>query len=135
MSCARKVRLLTKFCFPCRLNTFTDIWFALETLYVYLSIRAASDHALDDPYDSMESFRFTVADNPGLIEDASANVGLGHSFLRSIERSHALAYVVDLSTPAPWDEVQVLREELEKYKPVIAYWCMRYCPQSPIHLY
>lgn len=78
--------------------------------------RALDDAYVENPYDSMESFRFTVADNPGLIEDASVNVGLGHSFLRSIERSHALAYVVDLSGPAPWDEVRVLREELEKYK-------------------
>ena len=75
---------------------------------------AAADQ--EDPYESMEAFRFTVADNPGLIEDASADVGLGHSFLRSIERSHALVYVVDLSGPAPWDELRVLKEELEKYK-------------------
>ncbi|KAH9929033.1 GTP-binding protein Obg/CgtA [Epithele typhae] len=67
--------------------------------------------------DDMEVFRFTVADNPGLIEDASVNVGLGHSFLRSIERSHALAYVVDLAGEAPWDELRILREELERYKP------------------
>ncbi|RPD61539.1 GTPase [Lentinus tigrinus ALCF2SS1-7] len=79
--------------------------------------KALEEKAVEDPYDAMEAFRFTVADNPGLIEDASANVGLGHSFLRSIERSHALAYVVDLSEPAPWDELRVLREELEKYKP------------------
>ncbi|KAH9025807.1 P-loop containing nucleoside triphosphate hydrolase protein [Lactarius hengduanensis] len=59
----------------------------------------------------------TVADNPGLIEDASDNVGLGHSFLRSMERSLALVYVVDLSGPAPWDELRMLQEELEKYKP------------------
>ena len=65
----------------------------------------------------LEDFRFTVADNPGLIEEASDNVGLGHSFLRSIERSPALVYVVDLSGPAPWDELRVLRAELEKYKP------------------
>jgi GTP-binding protein len=64
----------------------------------------------------VEAFRFTIADNPGLIEDASDNVGLGHSFLRSMERSHALVYVVDLSGPAPWDELRMLREELEKYK-------------------
>lgn len=63
-----------------------------------------------------EAFRFTIADNPGLIEDASDNVGLGHSFLRSMERSLALVYVVDLSGPAPWDELRMLREELEKYK-------------------
>jgi len=33
-----------------------------------------------------------------------------------MERSHALVYVVDLSGPAPWDELRMLREELEKYK-------------------
>ncbi|KAI0088271.1 GTPase [Irpex rosettiformis] len=66
---------------------------------------------------TFEDFRFTVADNPGLISQASDNVGLGHSFLRSIERSPALVYVVDLSEPAPWDELVVLRDELEKYQP------------------
>ncbi|KAJ7158742.1 GTPase [Mycena filopes] len=68
-------------------------------------------------FDMAETFRFTIADNPGLISDSSENVGLGHSFLRSIERSLALAYVVDLSAPAPWDELIVLRDELEKYQP------------------
>ncbi|KAH9956381.1 GTPase [Lactifluus volemus] len=63
-----------------------------------------------------ETFRFTIADNPGLIEDASENVGLGHSFLRSMERSLALVYVVDLSGPEPWNDLWMLREELEKYK-------------------
>ncbi|KAL6306992.1 GTP-binding protein Obg/CgtA [Sparassis latifolia] len=76
-----------------------------------------SDSVWDDPEDLLEAFRFTVADNPGLIAEASANVGLGHSFLRSIERSHALVYVVDLSSPAPWDDLRVLRDEIEKYKP------------------
>jgi len=65
----------------------------------------------------LETFRFTIADNPGLIDDASDDVGLGHSFLRSMERSLALVYVVDLSGPAPWDELRMLQEELEKYKP------------------
>lgn len=73
--------------------------------------------AVGDAQGPLESFRFTVADNPGLIEDAAANVGLGHSFLRAIERSHALVYVVDLAGPAPWDELRVLRDEIEKYKP------------------
>ena len=70
-----------------------------------------------DSHEHLETFRFTIADNPGLIEDASDNVGLGHSFLRSMERSLALIYVVDLSGPAPWDELRMLKEELEKYKP------------------
>ena len=64
-----------------------------------------------------EILRFTIADNPGLIAQASENVGLGHSFLRSIERSLALVYVVDLSGDAPWDELRVLRDELEAYQP------------------
>ncbi|KAF5384068.1 hypothetical protein D9615_003249 [Tricholomella constricta] len=68
-------------------------------------------------FDLIENFRFTIADNPGLISRASENVGLGHSFLRSMERSLALVYVVDLSGPAPWKELEVLREELEKYQP------------------
>ncbi|THH00258.1 hypothetical protein EW026_g2228 [Hermanssonia centrifuga] len=75
-----------------------------------------SDWDLEEEYNPMESFRFTVADNPGLIEKSSDNVGLGHSFLRSIERSPALVYVVDLSSPEPWNELRVLKEELEKYK-------------------
>jgi GTP-binding protein len=68
-------------------------------------------------FDIVETFRFTIADNPGLIEHASENVGLGHSFLRSMERSLALAYVVDLSAPEPWEELRVLRAELESYQP------------------
>lgn len=64
-----------------------------------------------------ELYRFTIADNPGLIARASENVGLGHSFLRSIERSLALVYVVDLSGEAPWEELRILRSELETYKP------------------
>ncbi|THH01544.1 hypothetical protein EW145_g6895 [Phellinidium pouzarii] len=69
--------------------------------------------------DMEEMFRFTVADNPGLISQASEDVGLGHSFLRSIERSLALVYVVDFSGPDsdPERELRILRDELETYKP------------------
>ncbi|KAF7327816.1 putative GTP-binding protein P8A3.11c, mitochondrial [Mycena kentingensis (nom. inval.)] len=68
-------------------------------------------------FDLSETFRFTIADTPGLISNSSANLGLGHAFLRAMERSLALAYVVDLSGPAPWDELLILRDELEKYQP------------------
>lgn len=68
-------------------------------------------------FDAIETFRFTIADNPGLIAGAHQDVGLGHSFLRSMERSLALAYVVDLNASAPWDELRDLQEELEKYQP------------------
>ncbi|KAL5497933.1 MTG2 [Sanghuangporus vaninii] len=70
--------------------------------------------------DADEDFRFTVADNPGLISLASENVGLGHSFLRSIERSLALVYVVDFSGPDPQRELRVLRDELEAYQPSLS---------------
>lgn len=65
----------------------------------------------------LERLRFTLSDNPGLLPMASQNVGLGHSFLRSIERSPVLAYVLDLTKPSPVEDLQVLKEELEAYKP------------------
>ena len=55
-------------------------------------------------FDLYENFRFTIADNPGLIENSSssfAHAGLGHSFLRAIERSLVLACVVDFSSVKP----------------------------------
>lgn len=75
-----------------------------------------NDSLEGSPESALEDFRFTIADNPGLIAEASENVGLGHSFLRSMERSLALVYVVDLSGNAPWDELRVLKDELEKYQ-------------------
>jgi hypothetical protein len=83
--------------------------------YADLPTRNQISHA-QESHEQVEAFKFTITDNPGLIEDASDNVGLGHSFLQSRERSHALVYVVDLSGPAPWDELRMLQEELEKYK-------------------
>jgi len=68
-------------------------------------------------FDVFETFRFTIADNPGLISRASENIGLGHAFLRSMERARALVYVVDLSGENPWNDLATLREELEKYQP------------------
>jgi GTP-binding protein len=87
-----------------------------QTAERHTSLRADADRG-GYHFDMAETFRFTIADNPGLISDSSENVGLGISFLRSMERSLALAYIVDLSSPAPWDELLVLREELEKYQP------------------
>lgn len=74
-------------------------------------------HQHEEDDDIVERFRFTIADNPGLLSGASDNVGLGHSFLRSMERSLALVYVVDFSAPDPWNQVAILRDELETYKP------------------
>lgn len=64
-----------------------------------------------------ELLRLSIADCPGLLPDASNNVGLGHDFLRHIERSKLLVYVVDLSARDPARDLAVLRAELEAYKP------------------
>ena len=65
--------------------------------------------------DIKEAMRFRIADNPGLIAGASENHGLGHSFLKSIERAPVLVYVVDLAREKPWDDLRVVRDELEAY--------------------
>lgn len=68
----------------------------------------------------LDDFDFVVADIPGLIEGASEGRGLGHQFLRHVERARALVVLVDL---APMDgrsvddQVKVLLEELEAYQP------------------
>ena len=59
--------------------------------------------------------RPTIADVPGLIEGASGGAGLGHAFLRHVERTRVLVHVVDGSSRDPeWDH-GVIREELEAH--------------------
>jgi GTP-binding protein len=63
--------------------------------------------------------RPTIADVPGLIEGASAGAGLGHAFLRHVERTRVLLHVVDGSGKDPaWDH-GVIREELEAHDPAL----------------
>lgn len=64
-----------------------------------------------------EKLRLTIADCPGLLPNAADNVGLGHDFLRHIERSKVLVFVIDLSGKDPVKDLQVLKQELEDYKP------------------
>ena len=64
--------------------------------------------------------RLTVCDVPGLIEGAHQNVGLGHAFLRHIQRCKVLAVLVDMAgtdNRAPWDDYKKLLKELELYNP------------------
>jgi GTP-binding protein len=63
--------------------------------------------------------RPTIADVPGLIEGASDGAGLGHAFLRHVERTRVLVHVVDGSSRDPeWDH-QVIRDELEAHDPAL----------------
>jgi len=64
--------------------------------------------------------RLTVCDVPGLIEGAHRNVGLGHEFLRHIERCKVLVLLLDMAGTdgrAPWDDFKNLLRELELYDP------------------
>jgi GTP-binding protein len=65
-----------------------------------------------------EGETFIVADIPGLIEGAHRGVGLGHEFLRHIERTRVLLYMLDISREKEvWQDFQVLQKELEHYNP------------------
>jgi GTP-binding protein len=66
--------------------------------------------------------RLTVCDVPGLIEGAHQNVGLGHAFLRHIERCKILVLLLDMAgtdNRAPWDDYKSLLRELELYDPTL----------------
>ena len=63
---------------------------------------------------------FVMADLPGLIEGASEGHGLGHRFLRHIERARVLVYLLDLASidgASPARQLEVLRSELAAYRP------------------
>jgi len=66
--------------------------------------------------------RLTVCDVPGLIEGAHRNVGLGHAFLRHIQRCKILVLLLDMAgtdNRAPWDDYNNLLRELELYDPAL----------------
>jgi GTP-binding protein len=63
--------------------------------------------------------RPTIADVPGLIEGASAGAGLGHAFLRHVERTRVLVHVVDGAARDPEWDFGVIREELRLHDPAL----------------
>lgn len=65
---------------------------------------------------------FVIADIPGLIEGASEGVGLGHQFLRHIERTKVIIHIVDAASTEgrdPIADIKAINAELEAYNPVL----------------
>ena len=66
---------------------------------------------------------FVIADIPGLIEGASEGVGLGHEFLRHIERTRVIVHLVDAASTEgrdPVEDIYAINKELKLYNPEIA---------------
>ena len=95
------------------------------------AVTAATPKIADYPFTTLEpnlgvmdlgdedERRPTIADVPGLIEGASSGAGLGHAFLRHVERTRILVHVVDGSSRDPeWDH-GVIRDELRAHDPAL----------------
>ena len=65
---------------------------------------------------------FVMADIPGLIEGAAQGVGLGHEFLRHVERTRLLLHLIDGGSQErdPWEEFEAINRELAEYSPGLA---------------
>jgi GTP-binding protein len=97
------------------------------------AISAATPKIADYPYTTLtpqvgiapvgELDTLVVADLPGLIEGAARGAGLGHRFLRHVERCSLLLHLVDVSLPAPTapeEALAIVERELEEYSPALA---------------
>ncbi len=89
------------------------------------AVSAATPRVADYPFTTLDpqlgvaeladGRRLVVADIPGLIEGAASGAGLGHRFLRHVERTRVLVYVVDGSDPDPWATLATVRREVAEY--------------------
>ena len=69
---------------------------------------------------STKDNKYVIADLPGLIEGASEGSGLGHKFLKHIERTKIIAHIIDMSASEgrdPYEDYQIIRKELESFSP------------------
>ena len=69
---------------------------------------------------STKDNNYVVADLPGLIEGASEGSGLGHKFLKHIERTKIIAHIIDMSASEgrdPYEDYLIIRKELETFSP------------------
>lgn len=96
---------------------------------ILASISAARPKIANYPFTTLEPSlgvvyfehdAFVVVDIPGLIEGAHSGVGLGHEFLKHIERTRVLAHVVDGSEPDVVERVRTINEELAKFNKRLA---------------
>lgn len=64
-------------------------------------------------YDDYE--QISIADLPGLIEGSHQNRGLGIQFLKHAERCAALLFIIDVSGERPWEQFEMLKNELKQF--------------------
>ncbi|HEV2475439.1 MAG TPA: GTPase ObgE [Candidatus Dormibacteraeota bacterium] len=92
------------------------------------ALTAARPKVADYPFTTLDpelgvaevnGVRFVIADIPGLIDGAAQGAGLGLRFLRHIERTKVLVYVLDGSAPGPWKDLDTVREELAQFSPLL----------------